>query len=166
MAADEPSRNHPDPFDVRTVKKLVELMSEHDLSEIDLRDGEQRVRLRRGPLGTAAPSAPPPPTPVPAPPNKEQAPPPTQADDRAPRNIHLIKSPTIGTYYSRPKPDSEPFVRVGSRVTPTTVVCIVEAMKIFNEIQAECTGVITEVLVQNKDFVEYGTVLFRVDPTG
>jgi acetyl-CoA carboxylase biotin carboxyl carrier protein len=78
----------------------------------------------------------------------------------------LIKSPTPGTFYSSPSPDAEPFVRIGSRVTPTTVVCVIEAMKIFNEIQAECSGVITEISVENQQPVEYGQVLFKVDPTG
>ena len=78
----------------------------------------------------------------------------------------LIKSPTPGTFYAAPSPDAEPFVRVGSRVTPTTVVCVIEAMKIFNEIQAECSGVITAVLVENQQPVEYGQALFKVDPTG
>ena len=77
-----------------------------------------------------------------------------------------IKSPTPGTFYTGPNPEAPPFVSVGSRVTPTTVVCIIEAMKIFNEIQAECSGVITKVLVQNQQPVEYDQPLFEVDPTG
>jgi acetyl-CoA carboxylase biotin carboxyl carrier protein len=167
--ADEASRA-PGPFDVHTIKSLVALMSRHDLSEIDLRQGEQRIRLRRGLPGPA-------PVPVPAaPPAAAAAPPaapaPTAAAPAAPaeadkptKTFHLIKSPTPGTFYARPKPDLEPFVQVGSRVTPTTVVCIIEAMKIYNEIQAECTGVITEILVENQEPVEYGQVLFKVDPT-
>jgi acetyl-CoA carboxylase biotin carboxyl carrier protein len=162
-AADEPSRNHPGPFDVRTIKNLVALMSRHGLTEIDLREGELRIRLRRGSLGTEAPAVPPPSPPPPPPPEKQGAPPVVPPPDQAPRNVHLIKSPTIGTFYSRPKPDAEPFIRVGSRVTPTTVVCIVEAMKIFNEIQAECTGVITEVLADDQQPVEFNQVLFKVD---
>ena len=80
--------------------------------------------------------------------------------------LHLIKSPTPGTFYAAASPDAQPFVRVGTRVTPTTVVCIIEAMKIFNEIQAECSGVITEIRADNQSSVEYGQVLFVVDPTG
>src|SRR5262249_56279028 len=86
------------------------------------------------------------------------------ADKRA-RRLDAIRSPTPGTFYAAPKPGAEPFVRVGSRVTPTTVVGIIEAMKILNEITADCTGVITEVLVENQQPVEFGQVLFRVDPT-
>jgi acetyl-CoA carboxylase biotin carboxyl carrier protein len=72
----------------------------------------------------------------------------------------------VGTFYAQPSPEAPPYVSVGSRVTPTTVVCQIEAMKIFNEIMAECSGVIREILVKNKEPVEYGTVLFRVDPNG
>jgi acetyl-CoA carboxylase biotin carboxyl carrier protein len=163
--ADEAS-NIPSPFDVRTIKYLVGLMSRHDLSEIDLRDGPLRIRLRRGgrEIVTSVPAAVPPPNPAtPAPP----APPSAAAEaDRLSRPVHLIKSPTPGTFYAAPSPDAEPFVRVGSRVTPTTVVCVIEAMKIFNEITADCNGVITEILVDNQQPVEFGQVLFKVDPTG
>jgi acetyl-CoA carboxylase biotin carboxyl carrier protein len=77
-----------------------------------------------------------------------------------------ITSPTPGTFYAASKPGAPPFVQVGSRVTPTTVVCVIEAMKIFNEITADCTGVVTSILVENQQAVEYGQVLFQVDPTG
>ena len=77
-----------------------------------------------------------------------------------------IKSPTPGTFYSAPKPDAQAYVRAGSKVRPETVVGLIEAMKIFNEINAECNGVIAEILVENQQPVEYGQVLFRVDPTG
>jgi acetyl-CoA carboxylase biotin carboxyl carrier protein len=77
-----------------------------------------------------------------------------------------IKSPTPGTFYASSSPDAQPFVRVGSKVTPTTVVCLIEAMKIFNEITADCTGAIAEILAENQQPVEYGQVLFRVDPAG
>jgi acetyl-CoA carboxylase biotin carboxyl carrier protein len=169
MAADDGSKI-PSPFDVRTIKDLVSLMSRHDLSEIDLREGDLRIRLRRGPRKAAtvlsAPATAPAATPLPS------APPPTPnntpaAEPAKPsKNLVEIKSPTPGTFYSAASPEAEPFVKVGSRVTPTTVVCIIEAMKIFNEIQAECSGVITEVLADNQKSVEYGQVLFRVDPTG
>ena len=76
-----------------------------------------------------------------------------------------IKSPTPGTFYSRPSPDADLFVKVGSRVEAKTVVCLIEAMKLYTEIQAECSGVITEILVENSQPVEFDQVLFRVDPT-
>ena len=82
------------------------------------------------------------------------------------RKLVEIKSITPGTFYSASSPEAQPFVRLGSKVTPTTVVGLIEAMKLFNEITAECNGVIAEVLVENQQAVEYGQVLFRVDPTG
>jgi acetyl-CoA carboxylase biotin carboxyl carrier protein len=77
-----------------------------------------------------------------------------------------IKSPTVGVFYAQREPGSPPFVTVGSRVTPTTVVGLIEAMKVYSDIQAGCSGVIAEVCVENKEPVEYNTVLFRVDPSG
>jgi acetyl-CoA carboxylase biotin carboxyl carrier protein len=154
------ARNHPGPFDVRTIEQLVVLMSKHELSEIDLRLGEQRICLRRGgftmPPAVAERSEPvalPVPKPVEAPPQGQPS-----------RQLVEIKSPTVGTFYAQEKPSAPPYVTVGSRVTPTTIVCQIEAMKIFNEITADCSGIIAELCVQNKEFVEYGTVLFRVDP--
>src|SRR5262249_27700392 len=80
--------------------------------------------------------------------------------------LYEIKSPTPGTFYSAANPEAAPYVKVGSKVTPDAVVCQIEAMKLFTEIQAEVTGVIAEILVQNQQPVEYGTVLFRVDTSG
>jgi acetyl-CoA carboxylase biotin carboxyl carrier protein len=159
----EDASKTPGPFDIRTIKYLVGLMSQHDLSEIDLREGALRIRLRRGARKVvAAPPAAALATPAPSPPLSA----PAAAEATAPAaNVHLIKSPTPGTFYSAASPDAEPFARVGTRVTPTTVVCIIEAMKIFNEITADCTGVIKEVLVENQQPVEYGQVLFKVDLT-
>jgi acetyl-CoA carboxylase biotin carboxyl carrier protein len=104
----------------------------------------------------AAPAAPP------AAPSAAAAPAATKSE----KALAAIKSPTPGTFYNRPDPNSPPFVSVGSRVNPDTVVCIIEAMKIFNEIHAECSGVVTRVLVDNAQPVEYGQVLFEVDPAG
>jgi acetyl-CoA carboxylase biotin carboxyl carrier protein len=151
------------PFDIHRIEYLVGLMSQHDLSEIDLREGALRIRLRRGARKVVVP----PPTAVPATPTPSlpaPGPSPSEASTSS-ANVHLIKSPTPGTFYSTPSPDAEPFVRVGTRVTPTTVVCIIEAMKIFNEITADCTGVVKEVLLENQQPVEYGQVLFKVDLT-
>ncbi len=158
------ARNHPGPFDVRTIEQLVALMSQHELSEIELREGEKRICLRRG--GFAAAPATPQPVAAISPPTASLA---AKAAEAPPssspaRQLIEIKSPTVGTFYAQEKPASPPYVSAGSRVTPTTTVCQIEAMKIFNEIQAECSGVIVEVCAQNKEFVEYGTVLFRVDP--
>ena len=90
----------------------------------------------------------------------------TPAAPASAKKLIDIKSPTPGTFYAAPSPDAPPYVKVGAKVTPTTVVCQIEAMKIFNEIAAECAGVIAEVLVEDKQPVEFGQVLFRVDPNG
>ena len=155
MAADQTAKPG-QPFEVETVRQLAEVMSQNDLSEIDLKHGDSRLRLRRGPRG-AAPAAP-----VASSAPAAAAAPPVPA---APVTKRIeIKSEAIGTFYSRPKPEAKPYVDIGSKVTPTTVVCQIEAMKIFNEIQAGCAGTIAEVLVENQIAVEYGTVLFRLDP--
>jgi acetyl-CoA carboxylase biotin carboxyl carrier protein len=151
---------------VQTIKNLVALMSRHDLSEIDLRDGQARLRLRRGPRKVSAPAAPAlPAAPAPAAPAPAAAPAAHEEPNRPARNLVEIKSPTPGTFYAKPNPEAEPFVRVGSRVTPTTVVGLIEAMKLYNEITADCSGTIAEIVVENGQAVEWGQVLFRVDPT-
>jgi acetyl-CoA carboxylase biotin carboxyl carrier protein len=152
--------------DVRKVQALAALMSRHDLTLIDLRDGPVHLRMRRGhralPPATVAPAQPAATLPAPAAPAAETS---VQAPGAGPaRQLHEIKSPTPGTFYSQEEPGAPPYVRVGSRVTPTTVVCKIEAMKIFNDITADCSGVVVEVLAENKQPVEYGQVLFRVDP--
>lgn len=164
--ADETSKPpNPTPFDVRTVKALVALMTQHDLNEIDLRDGPQRLRLRRGAnpqvFASMAPASIPLAVPAAASTNETPALPAKPA-----RHLLEIKSETVGTFYAAPNPESPPFVTVGSRVSPTTVVCIIEAMKIHNNIEAGVAGAIAEILVRNQDPVEFGQVLFRVDPQG
>jgi acetyl-CoA carboxylase biotin carboxyl carrier protein len=167
MVADEGS-NTPGPFDVVTIKALVALMSRHDLSEIDLQQGDRRIRLRRGvKKGSAASALPvassaPPHAPLTAPVANADGPAAPAASPA--RKLLEIKSPTPGTFYAAQNPDAESFVRVGSRVNPDTVVCLIEAMKLYNDIKAECSGVIAEILVENQQPVEYGQVLFRVDP--
>jgi len=162
----------PSPFDVQTIKYLVRLMGRHDLSEIDLREGELRIRLRRGPTGGSA-SEPPASIPIiiPAAPVQTNAvapPAPAAAKTEAAPSKPLtdIKSPTPGTFYTAPSPEAEPFINVRSRVQPDTVVCIIEAMKVFNEITADCSGTIVAIQAENGQPVEYGQVLFKVDPTG
>lgn len=162
------------PFDIRTIKTLVAMMSQHELSEIDLHDGAQRIRLRRGPkervIAAATPMAAPAAIAPVAAPQPAAAPAAAAAKPEKPtaagRNLIEIKSPTVGTFYASANPESPVFVKVGSKVSPNTVVCLIEAMKIFNEINADCTGSIAEVLVENQQAVEYGQVLFRVDPVG
>jgi acetyl-CoA carboxylase biotin carboxyl carrier protein len=150
---------------VATVEKLIDLMADHDLSEIDLHDGDSRIRLRKGGKVVAAPAAVVSNAPAvvssPAPVAHAQGSPTTSGADN--KKYHVISSPTPGTFYAKPGPDDPPYVKVGSKVTPESVVCKIEAMKIFNDIAAECTGTVVEVMVDNAQPVEYGQPLFRVD---
>jgi acetyl-CoA carboxylase biotin carboxyl carrier protein len=155
-----------DVFDVRKVRKFIELMNEHDLAEMDLRQGDQRIRLRRGPETVtlaAAPIATVASTPSTA---SHGTPAETKHGAAATDDGTLsIRSPMVGTFYTAASPDSPPFVKVGDQVGPETTVCIVEAMKVFNEIPAECSGRIAAILAQSGDAVEFGQPLFRVEPT-
>jgi acetyl-CoA carboxylase biotin carboxyl carrier protein len=155
------------PFDVKTVESLIALMTQNDLSEIYLRDGSQHLRLRRGvaasnaePTGIA-PQVPKPPAAT-APPATEAALPTPAASKK---NLLDIKSETVGIFYAQPKPGDPPYVKLGDRVTPPRPVGMIVVMKTNHEIQAGCTGVIAEILVENEQAVEFGQVLFRVDPS-
>ena len=164
--ADEASRE-PNPFDIHTVRQLVQLMSRHDLSEIDLRQGGARLRLRRGArVKAVAAAALPAPAAAPPPPPEQPANPAAATPEAPAKKLHQIKSTVIGTFYDREKPDAQPYVAVGARVTPSSVVGLVEAMKIFNEMLAECSGVVVRKLVDNAQPVVFDTVLFEVDPEG
>jgi acetyl-CoA carboxylase biotin carboxyl carrier protein len=155
----------PGPFDLQTVKQLVALMSRHELTEIDLRVADQRIRLRRGGAIETTPMLHAPVVPPPQAPPASAAPPSTAETPHKPaKNYREIKSPLVGTFYSAPKPGAEPFIKTGDHVTPATIVGLIEAMKLFNEIPAECAGTIVEVLVENQQPVEFGQVLFLVDP--
>jgi acetyl-CoA carboxylase biotin carboxyl carrier protein len=155
-----------DVFDVRKVRKFIELMNEHDLAEIDLRQGEQRIRLRRGPEMVTVASAPMAAIASTPPAGGHGTPAETKHGAAAPDDGALsIRSPMVGTFYTAASPESPPFVKVGDQVGPETTVCIVEAMKVFNEIPAECSGRIAAILAQNGDAVEFGQPLFRVEPT-
>ncbi|MFO0803820.1 MAG: biotin/lipoyl-containing protein [Gemmataceae bacterium] len=163
--ADE-KQDTPRPFDVKTVEYLLRLMSDHELSEVDLKEGDQRIRLRKGSLAVPAfvpaPVAATPAAPQPAAPAAASPPPPAAP---AKSNLLEIKSELPGTFYTRPAPDKPEFVKVGSKVTPDTVVCFVSAMKVNTPIQAGVAGTIAEVVAKNDEFVDYGAVLFRVNPS-
>jgi acetyl-CoA carboxylase biotin carboxyl carrier protein len=151
-----------DIFDVKRIRRLVELMNEHELSEVDLRQGVQRIRLRKGGEPVLTGFAP---RPVEPPPAHGAAPPAGRAAPAATdEHLTLIKSPMVGTFYASPNPESPPFAKVGDHVGPTTTVCVIEAMKVFNEIPAEVSGQIVAVLVENGEPVEFGQPLFKVDP--
>jgi acetyl-CoA carboxylase biotin carboxyl carrier protein len=169
MTVADGSSSTPGPFDVATIKTLVALMSRHEISEIDLRQGDQRIRLLRGssmPLLAVPPPAEMSGLPPTIAPTASEPPPAPAADMPRSRPLYEIKSPTPGTFYAASSPEVEPYVKVGSRVTPETIVCLIEAMKLFTEITADISGVVAEILVQNQQPVEYGQVLFRVDTGG
>jgi acetyl-CoA carboxylase biotin carboxyl carrier protein len=157
------------PFDLDKLQKLVEMMEKHALTEVHLRRGDEQWRLRRGPreIMHAVPQLPPPPMPAaihaPAPASTPAAAPAASAAAE-PSGLVEIKSPTVGTFYSSPSPGEPAFVSIGSVVTPESIVCLIEAMKVFNQIPAEVNGTIAAVLVQSGDAVEFGQPLFRVKP--
>ena len=165
MADSEP--NVDDVFDFERIQQLIELMKEHGLSEIYLRQSEQQIRLCRA--TTPAPFVPPqmpPPLPVVAPqvPPAAAGPPPKPAEEDD--SIVYIKSPMVGTFYSRPNPNTEAYVKVGDDVAEETTVCIIEAMKVFNEIPAEVNGRILAVLAEDEEPVDFGKPLYKVDTSG
>ncbi len=157
------------PFDLDKLKQLVEMMESHDLTDVHLKRGDEQWRLRRGPRQVVhavpqqyAPApqqyAPAPGAPVPV---AAAAAPAAPAADSG---LIDIKSPTVGTFYAAPSPGEPAFVSVGSVVTSETIVCLIEAMKVFNQIPAEVNGTIAAILVKSGDAVEFGQPLFRVKP--
>jgi len=150
------------------VRLLLAALQESDVTELTLEYKDFRLTLRKGiPAGLAAAAAPPaapPPAPPPAPP--AEAPPPESAPKPAPSHWVEVTAPMVGTFYSAPAPGETDFVQVGQRVNKGQTLCIIEAMKLMNEIEAETAGVVREILVSNGQPVEFGQVLMRLDPTG
>lgn len=158
------SAGNEDVFNVDRIRRLIDLMKEYDLSEVDLKQSEQQIRLVRG---GAVPMVAAPMVPAAVAPSAAAAPPAQAAAVEADGpHIAVIKSPMVGTFYTRANPKAEAFVKVGSAVTPETTVCIIEAMKVFNEIPAEIRGTIVAVLVENEQPVDFGRPLFKVDTRG
>lgn len=156
-------------IELNRLQEIVKLMSENDLSEINLRDGEEEVRIRRGsvPAAATAQQIAAPAYSIPLQPTTPQGSAPAaaaQAANAAPAGLIAIESPMVGTFYSAPNPDTPAFVKPGSSISPESVVCLIEAMKVFNEIKAEKTGVIEQVLAKNGEAVEFGQKLFLVRP--
>lgn len=156
------------PMDVSLLQQLVILMSANDLNTVDIRDGDKRVILKRGavqPVLTMAPAMQAMPsmqTPAPAAPRPAEAAPAAASAEDA--GLVPIKSPMVGTFYATPSPDAKPFVSVGSVVNEDSDVCIIEAMKVFNNIKAEMRGTIAKILVQSGQPVEFGQAMFLVKP--
>jgi acetyl-CoA carboxylase biotin carboxyl carrier protein len=157
-------------MDIRKVKKLIELLDESGIAEIEITEGEESVRISRysasaapAPQPVAAPvaavaAAPAPATPAPAPVAAPASEP--EEDGQA------VTAPMVGTFYSAPTPGSPPFVQVGDRVSEGDTLCIIEAMKMMNQIEAEISGTIKSIRAQHGDPVEYGQILFVIDQRG
>lgn len=149
-------------MDIRKIKKLIELLEDSDLAEIEVREGEESIRISRAssvpvaaaPAAPAAPAAAPP---APEAATAEEA----EGGDGLPAG-HRVLSPMVGTFYAAPSPDAKPFVEVGSTVQVGDTLCIIEAMKLFNEIEADRAGTIRAILKKNGDPVEYGEPLFII----
>jgi len=149
-------------MDIRKVKKLIELLDESGIAEIEITEGEESVRISR--YGTHAASAAPV-APAALAPLMAAAPAPASpvAVAEAEEDDHIVTAPMVGTFYSATSPGSPPFVQVGDRVNPGDTLCIVEAMKMMNQIEAEVSGTIKSIRVQNGDPVEYAQILFVID---
>ena len=150
-------------MDIRKVKKLIELMEESSIGELEIKEGEEYVRIARNAPAAAAPEFAPQPVvamaPAPAPAPAEA---PAAAPAAAPRG-HAVTSPIVGTFYRASSPGARPFVDVGSKVEVGDTVCIIEAMKILNQIEADKAGTVTAVLAENGAPVEYGQDLIVIE---
>ena len=150
-------------MDIRKVKKLIELLEESGIAELEINEGEESVRISR--YSTAAPPAAPvsyaaPPA---APAAAPSAPAAAESEEESLPSGHIIKSPMVGTFYSSPSPGAKTFVNIGDSVSEGDTICIVEAMKILNQIEAEVSGTIKAILVENAQPVEYGQPLMIIE---
>ena len=165
-------------IDLRYVKKLVEMLDESSVDSIEISsDKGMKIRIsktpqQRGAVQMAAPMTMPallPPAAIPAPvqaPEAGSAGVDVPKTDAAKSKYLEVKSPMVGTYYGAPEPGAKPYIAVGDRISKGQILCIIEAMKIMNEIESEFDGVVKEINAQNAHPVEYGQVLFRIDPNG
>lgn len=154
-------------MDIKDIKAIIDLMKKNSVTEFELEKQDFKIRLKRGPNGGGAvvsyedpPSVVYAPVPATIPAPAVAPPPPALASSEL-----EIKSPMIGTFYRAPSPEAAPYIEVGAEVSPETVVCIIEAMKVMNEIKAEAKGVITQVLIENAKPVEFGQPLFKLRPS-
>ncbi|MGZ5565618.1 MAG: acetyl-CoA carboxylase biotin carboxyl carrier protein [Limisphaerales bacterium] len=162
-------------MDLKDIKGIIDLMRKNSLTEFELEHQDFKIKLKRGTGasgeegGGGGPYAMPMPVAAPVPSvtlsAATVAATAAAAASAADANLLEIKSPMIGTFYSAPSPESAEYVEVGSEVNPDTVVCLIEAMKVMNEIKAECKGVVTAILVDNAKPVEFGQPLFKIRPT-
>lgn len=164
------AKSDPHGFDIEELRQLMELMEKHEVTELKLQQDDAKYVLRRGPQGVVAmPAAAPAPVALPATvatpaATASAATAPASAPAAADEGLVEVKSPTVGTFYQSPSPGDPPFVKVGDQVGKETVVCIVEAMKVMNQIPAETSGTIAKILLSDGDAVQYGQALFLVKP--
>ena len=152
-------------MDIRKVKKLIELLEESGIGEIEIKEGEESVRISRGVSGAPAPAPSPAAAPPPAPTLVAPAASAAPAEPESPgarAGGHVVKSPMVGTFYRSPSPSSPAFVEVGKTVKAGDILCIVEAMKMMNQIEADAPGTIEAVLVENGEPVEFDQPLFSI----
>ena len=142
------------------IKKWIQLVEESDIAELEICEGRNKIRISKGAASTAMPMVAPGPLPTQVPVSTEAN---TAAEEKLASNLKEITSPMVGTFYSAPAPDADAFVNVGQAVAVGQTVCIVEAMKLMNEIGSDFSGKIREILVENGEPVEYGQPLFRVE---
>jgi acetyl-CoA carboxylase biotin carboxyl carrier protein len=154
-------------MDIRKVKKLIELLDESGIAEIEITEGEEAVRISRYPTGAAYAQAP---VMAPATPQAPAAAAPSAVAEPAAaapeEEGYLVSAPMVGTFYSSSSPGAAPYVQVGDRVSEGDTLCIIEAMKMMNQIEADVAGVVKSIRVQNGDPVEYGQTLFVIDQRG
>ena len=153
-------------MDLRKIKTLIDLLEQSGISELEVKEGEESVRIARHPTGSAAPYMhyAPPPQALPAAP-APAAPAAAAPAAKAPASKgHTVKSPMVGTFYRSPSPGAKPFVEVGQTVKQGQTICIIEAMKMLNQIEADNSGVISEILVENGQAVQFDQPLFIIEP--
>ena len=151
-------------MDIRKVKKLIELLEESGISELEISEGEESVRISRHPRAGMQVTAPQAAPMVYAAPAAAPAAAATSAAERAPRNDeHTVTSPMVGTYYSSASPGAKPFVEIGSEIKVGQILCIIEAMKMMNQIESDKEGRVTAMLAKNGEPVEFGQPLFIIE---
>jgi acetyl-CoA carboxylase biotin carboxyl carrier protein len=159
-------------MDLRKIKTLIELLEQSGIAELEVKEGEESVRIARHPTGQQmaymqyAPPLPPPPA--------QAAPPPAAGAPKAERSAadkilsvtkgHIVKSPMVGTFYRSPSPGAKAFVEVGQTVKQGQTLCIIEAMKMLNQIESDASGVIAEILIENEQAVQFDQPLFVIEP--
>jgi acetyl-CoA carboxylase biotin carboxyl carrier protein len=149
-------------MDIRKIKKLIELVEESGIAELEITEGEESVRIHRGGVAPVAPVYAPAPVAAPAAPTAPAAAPVAEAAPAEPTG-HTVKSPMVGSFYRASSPEAKPFVEVGSKVNVGDTLCIIEAMKMMNQIESDKAGVVKAILVNNQDAIEFDQPLFVIE---